>query len=82
MALKSQHSVLFKKTSHSLHPSFQGIQSFWLTRLFLPELKDLVDHISPSKCLWLSLCVLGTGKDRYVVLVVPPHLCPVRSQGC
>lgn len=27
--LKSQHSVLIKQTSHGLHPSLQGIQSFW-----------------------------------------------------
>lgn len=27
--LQSQHSVLFKLTSHGLHPSLQGIQSFW-----------------------------------------------------
>lgn len=72
--LKSQHSVLVKQTSHGLHPSLQGIRSFWFAWLFLPELKDLADGISPSKWLWPSLCVLGTSQDRHATLAEPADL--------
>lgn len=72
--LKSQHSVFFKQTSHGLHPSLQGIQSFWFAWLFLPELKGLADHISPTKWLWPSLWVLGTSQDRHATLAEPADL--------